>query len=64
MQSLSLHAVESVKISSMQEYKNSKWKKITITLSEGEFEIILFPKGTNIPVVFEFITLSGILSDE
>lgn len=62
MQSLSLHTVESVKISSMQEYKNSQWKKIIITLEQGEFEIILFPKATSIPV--EFITLSGALPDE
>lgn len=59
MQTLTLHAVESVKITSMQEYKTSKWKKITITLEQGEFEIVLFPGATNIPVVFEFITLSG-----
>lgn len=58
MQTLNLHAVESIKITSMQEYKNSKWKKITITLSEGEFEIILFPNAADIPVAFEFITLS------
>jgi len=63
MQSLSLHTVESVKISSMQEYKTSRWKKITITLSEGEFEIILFPNAADIPVNFEFITLSEALPD-
>lgn len=64
MQTLSLHTVESVKITSMQKYKNSKWKKITITLSEGEFEIILFSNAADIPVVFEFITLSGAPLDE
>lgn len=64
MQTLTLHAVESVKISSMQEHNTSRWKKITITYEGGQFEIILFSSEAEIPVVFEPITLSGALSNE
>ena len=62
MQSLNLHGVKDVKITPMQEYNDSHWKKIIIQHEGGYFEIIMFSNGPDIPI--EYITHSGVLVDD
>lgn len=62
MQSLNLHGVKDVKITPMQEYNTSRWKKIIIKHEGGYFEIIMFSNESDIPI--EYISHPGALPDD
>ena len=62
MQSLNLHGVKRIKITPMQKYNDSHWKKIIIQHEGGYFEIITFSNESDISI--EYITHAGVLVDD